>query len=350
MKQHHTSLVLLVVSFIVTCLVLPSSSEVNFLVVGDWGGQNNPYGGHQAEEQRAVAERMGIVGEKYNVSFVLNVGDNFYPAGVKSDTDTLWEEDFKKVYTAKSLQVPWYSTLGNHDYGGNVTAEVVYTGDKRWIMPSRYYSREITITKTGEKATLIVIDSNPISYSCPSRDPRDCKGGDPNSVTFWTNILSQTWKPQMDWLEATLKASKNDWVVIAGHHPSYWIDEYSDPSIAGVFDKYKVAAYYCGHIHDMEHFLVDSYTTDYFISGAGSLASGFTPQAGIEPVVHLETEIDLNEKKRNVWEIKDEWKSTKAGFALVTFDDTATTMKTTFYDYEGTALSSVTTRRPVRSV
>jgi len=329
--------------FLVLLTISAVSCTFNFLVMGDWGGQNNPYGGtSQAREQSAVAAEMGIIGSQYNAKFVLNVGDNFYADGVANVSDPLFNIDFRNVYTASSLQVPWITMLGNHDYAGNVSAELLYTGDPRWVLPSRYYTQEITITSSGDKATLLVIDSNPISYNCPSNNPNTCTGGDPNTVQFWTNVLSQNWTPQINWIQSTLAATTNDWIIVAGHHPNYWIDEYSNPYITDVFNQYGVAAYYCGHVHDMEHFMVDYDVTDYFISGAGSLAKDF-PGYDVPCNQCEETE---NEKRRARFPMRDEWESKSPGFAVVSFDDSASKMTTTFFDYLGNNLNSFVTTRP----
>ena len=70
------------------------------------------------------------------------LGDNFYHtakshcsnSGICPDnTDGIdgverFESTFEKIYTAESLtRIPWYAIAGNHDHGGNVTAEIGYT-------------------------------------------------------------------------------------------------------------------------------------------------------------------------------------------------------------------------------
>ena len=55
---------------------------------------------------------MGVVGEKLDINFVISTGDNIYDDGIANTSDPLFKESFSNIYTAKSLQKPWY--LGNY--------------------------------------------------------------------------------------------------------------------------------------------------------------------------------------------------------------------------------------------
>jgi tartrate-resistant acid phosphatase type 5 len=54
---------------------------------------------------------MGEVGQKMDIDFVISTGDNIYDDGIANTSDPLFKESFSNIYTAKSLQKPWY--LGN---------------------------------------------------------------------------------------------------------------------------------------------------------------------------------------------------------------------------------------------
>jgi hypothetical protein len=54
---------------------------------------------------------MGVVGEKLDVDFIISTGDNFYDDGIANTSDPLFMESFTNIYTADSLQNPWY--IGN---------------------------------------------------------------------------------------------------------------------------------------------------------------------------------------------------------------------------------------------
>jgi hypothetical protein len=57
---------------------------LNFMAVGDWGGQTNaPF---TEAGQVATAKGMGEVGDAIGSKFVLALGDNFYSDGISSDS------------------------------------------------------------------------------------------------------------------------------------------------------------------------------------------------------------------------------------------------------------------------
>ena len=62
------------------------SDGLNYLVLGDWGGFHikEAFGGYTTPDQVAIAEQMGIVGEKVNSQFTMALGDNFYIFNLES--------------------------------------------------------------------------------------------------------------------------------------------------------------------------------------------------------------------------------------------------------------------------
>ena len=55
-----------------------------------------------------------IIGEKMDIDFIVSVGDNFYKNGLTGVDDKAFEESFTNIYTAKSLQKPWYTSKASH--------------------------------------------------------------------------------------------------------------------------------------------------------------------------------------------------------------------------------------------
>ncbi len=239
-----------------------TKKAINFIAMGDFGrnGEDN---------QKEVAVQMGKTAKQLDADFFVITGDNFYPSGVASTQDYSWTASFEQVYTAHSLQNPWYVALGNHDYKGNVQAEVDYTKiSRRWYMPARYYTRTVSIDDdTTQKILLIFIDSSPfITQYYSSADHKE-------------NVKSQDTAAQKKWLENVLanRAADIKWTFVVGHHPLYTggkrknaEDTYQmNSSFKPIFDKYKVDAYICGHEHSLQY-IKPAGTTHYFISGAGS--------------------------------------------------------------------------------
>jgi hypothetical protein len=112
----------------------PNPVTYSFLVVGDWGrkGQFN---------QQEVANQMAQTSLAENAQFVISTGDNFYETGVNGLTDEHWSLSFENVYKGNLLQKDWFVVLGNHDYQGNVNAQIDYTQkSNRWKMPNRYFT------------------------------------------------------------------------------------------------------------------------------------------------------------------------------------------------------------------
>jgi predicted MPP superfamily phosphohydrolase len=111
-------------------------NSLNFLVLGDWG-RNGEY------FQKDVALQMSKAAATIDSQFVITVGDNFYPTGVQSTQDPQWKASFEDVYSSYHLQAPWYVVLGNHDYYGNIQAQIDYSKiSRRWNLPSNYYVKK----------------------------------------------------------------------------------------------------------------------------------------------------------------------------------------------------------------
>jgi tartrate-resistant acid phosphatase type 5 len=230
------------------------AGALNFLLVGDWGRNGEP-------DQMAVAKQMGIAGDQSAAKFVVAVGDNFYEHGVKSASDPQWQSSFENVYTAPSLQVPWWSILGNHDYHGNCEAQIEYSRtSKRWNMPARYYTRTEKID-TNTVADFFYIDTTPMA------ELKD------DMLVIRGDAKGQDVPKQTAWLEAALAASTAPWKIVIGHHPVYSGGEHGDTpyiveQILPLLEKYGVQAYFNGHDHDLQH--LQSGKINFFCTGGGS--------------------------------------------------------------------------------
>lgn len=225
-----------------------------FLVLGDWGRCGE-------EHQTKVARQMGLEARAATPRFVVSVGDNFYENGVESIHDPQWKESFEGVYTADSLQVPWYAVLGNHDYHGNCEAQIDYTkASSRWKMPARYFQCTETVSD-GCQVDMLFLDTTPMAEMSDDR------------VVSPAEIQSQNVAAQMEWLKSSLEASKARWKFVFAHHPVYSGGVHGDTPflvehLLPLLQKHGVQAYFNGHDHDLQHLQAGS--VNFFCSGAGS--------------------------------------------------------------------------------
>jgi len=201
-----------------------------FLAFGDAGMGNSV--------QMQVASAMVDFCRRNPCHFVTLLGDNIYPNGVSSPTDSQWKDKFERPY--QDLEINFYPTLGNHDYFGNVEAQWEYSKiNHKWKFPGRYYSfKECT-------ADFFVIDAEQFD------------------------------EEQALWLEESLATSRAKWKVVVGHRPifshgghggSEKLKENLLPLI-----KNKVDFYLSGHDHDLEYLSKD-YRPEFIISGAAAEA------------------------------------------------------------------------------
>lgn len=92
MEKVITAIVLLVAA-----VFLPGShakiGELNFVVIGDWGGQAIPPYTTPAELE--VADQMGKTAALIDSKFTVALGDNFYDTGVRDASDPRFQETFE---------------------------------------------------------------------------------------------------------------------------------------------------------------------------------------------------------------------------------------------------------------
>jgi tartrate-resistant acid phosphatase type 5 len=249
---------------------MDTAPVVSFLAVGDWGRDRTF---HQAE----VAARMGETATAFRAAFVVSVGDNFYEDGVASVDDPKWKTSFEDVYTAPSLQIPWYVALGNHDYHGNAQAQLDYARtSRRWNMPGRWYrSRQTSVTSGGRVSVdVFVLDTSPFIAAYHADGAKKVK------------VAGQRTGSQLRWLDAALAASTAEWKVVVGHHPIYAGGQYGQPGgtpelvarLDPILQRHRVPLYLCGHEHDLQHIVHGA--THYVCTGAGSLTRKYCHREG----------------------------------------------------------------------
>ena len=233
-----------------------SADSLSFLVVGDWGREGSP-------AQREVAGGMDRMARRLGSRLVVSTGDNFYEDGVTDVRDPQWRASFEDVYTAASLQTPWYAVLGNHDYRSSAEAQVAYTRHSaRWRMPARYYAVTERVDPFTE-VLLVFLDTTP--FLAQYR---------PGGEEATPGVAGQDVGRQLDWLCRTLAGSAARWKVVVGHHavlsgsPFHGGSEELDRAVAPLLEAYGVQLYLCGHEHDLQHLARRG--VHYVVCGTGS--------------------------------------------------------------------------------
>lgn len=217
-------------------------ARVRVVVIGDFGYEGVTSG--HTEVRQAIEQRHRLA----PYDFGLTVGDNFYPSGVDTvaELERRWSE-----YDAIGL--PFYATLGNHDYEGTEQVQVDFTSSSTtWRMPHRYYT----------------FSAGPMRFFALDTDE--------GTRGFWGWLFRRPWSTtQRDWLAGQLAATTDHpWRIVYGHHPIRSNGHHGDeprltrgtPSLRSLLheaDAISVA----GHDHDLQYLEADG--RHFFVAGGG---------------------------------------------------------------------------------
>ena len=235
----------------------------------------NDLGRNGYYDQKPIAQLMGRMAETLKPKCVLAAGDVHHFYGVQSVTDPLWMTNYELIYAHPELMIPWYPILGNHEYRGNTQAVLDYAKvSRRWMMPARYYTK--VLEGKGTTVRVVFIDTTPFIERY--RDTPDT----------YPDACRQDTTAQLQWLDATLKAAHEDWVIVVGHHPIYaqtekgMVEQENMRSrVQPVLRRYRnVDIYACGHIHDFQHIRAKGDDIDYVVNSAGALSRDVKPMEG----------------------------------------------------------------------
>lgn len=241
--------------------------KLNFYVANDLG-RNGYY------DQKPIAELMGQMAEVVDPEFVLATGDVHHFEGVQSVSDPLWMTNYELIYSHPDLMIDWFPICGNHEYRGNTQAVVDYSAvSRRWEMPAFYYTK--VFEEEGTTVRVVWVDTTPMidKYRKDTKDYPDASKRDYNR--------------QLQWVDSVLTAAKEDWVIVAGHHPIYADTEKSvkerqdmQKRLDTILRKHHVDMYICGHIHNFQHIRMKGSDIDYVVNSSGSLARDVKPTEG----------------------------------------------------------------------
>jgi len=301
-----------------------------FFLIGDYGRENHP-------KQAAVAQSMDTVArELCQPLAVLTVGDNFQTTGgLNSVLDKEFNESFVYPYRFQTLDVPWFTSLGNMDYidttgcgskeekeqrqcllfGRQMERSPLYqmsprlrARDPRWF-EDRFYTIKVNDIEILFADTSVFVSEY---YQYPWA--KDVKGG----------LAQQDPKEQLAYLESALADSTATWKLLLGHHPMHSNGYYGGyeevtQALDPLIRRYNVTAYFNGHDHSQQHIVSED--VHYFTQGAGSVThQGFVTR---EPALF---ESDLS------------------GFTALKFDPESLVVY--FFDDQGNGLYNYTIPRP----
>lgn len=253
------------VHLLLLATAMASGAQDRFLLIGDWGrGPEDP---RRHASQQVVADAMGRATAGSRPAAVICLGDNFYPDGAPTVDSPLFDFAFEKVYSAPSLQVPFWIVLGNHDYHKSVQGELDYAaqrrGTGRWTIDGRYWTRTVEVAP-GTKAKFVFIDTSPFI--------REYAQG--NGLS---DAQRQDTAAQLAWLDSQLAEPGIAWRIVCGHHPIWSGGSHGDSAelrklVLPILRRRQAQLYACGHDHHAQVYLRDGLTE--VVSGHASESRG----------------------------------------------------------------------------
>lgn len=253
----------------------PLKGPLTFYIANDLG-RNGYY------EQRPIAELMGRMAETVGPECVFAAGDVHHFDGVASTADPLWTTNFETIYAHPELMISWHPILGNHEYRGCTQAVLDYSKvSRRWVMPARYYTK--SYSHKGVSIRFVLIDTTPLIERY-RKDPEE-----------YPDAAGQHAEQQLRWLDSTLTAAKEQWVVVIGHHPIYAITGKADSErtdlqarLDPILCRHHVDLYVAGHIHNFQHYRASGSDIDYVVNSSASLARPIEEERSTSPADGLQ--------------------------------------------------------------
>jgi len=308
---------------------IPGQGPHHVFIIGDWGGKMEDGNiapavhvdkrefeafvpGVDDNAQFRVRDVMRGRAPTSRPDYVVNVGDNFYWAGIEkgcldgaiTDVGTnQFEEIYEKVYSGEGLDgKQWLGVLGNHDYGGfrfeqgwdKVIGYTWASSSGRWMTPALYYVAKVWYHNFA--VDYIFMDTNVFDAMDPS-DPSNhnlcsnehnpegasCEPFGPSSVWDCPYWFKGLWERQKGWLDEIVPKLTGDWRIVVTHFPPYWgTDDWVELS-----KKHELDLIITGHRHSQHIYVHDDLgeqiwpddptqlqtnflnLTAYFVSGGG---------------------------------------------------------------------------------
>lgn len=232
-----------------------ANDALNFLVMGDWGGDaRKPY---TTNDEVITASAMNTAAHNLGAKFTLALGDNFYTTGLSKSTASArfagtFENCFKGDALSSDAGFEFNVLAGNHDHIGDVQLEIDYTKQsKRWNFPDYYYNFT-KVAPDGATVDFVMIDT--VVFAGNSGiDHHGLSGSE-----LLGPADAEVAGAQLDFIKKQLQGSKADYIIVSGHYPVYSVAEHGpteqlQKELKPLLTQYKVSAYLCGHEHNEQH-------------------------------------------------------------------------------------------------
>merc|ERR1712232_755595 len=206
----------------------------------------------------------------------------------------------EKMYSGTDMMVPWFSTLGNHDFGGRKfnaawDQQVAYTwstnSTHRWYLPSLYWHQRVRYPTKNFTVDIFMLDTNKGDAKHWTEDKNhnicggfndarnDCSSmGGPKDRFSCADWFKNFFREQGNWLEGKLAQSDKDgvdWQILVTHFPPENFRSWIKP----LHIKYGIDLYVGSHRHSQELHLKSWLSgLNYLIAGGGGgITSEFNP-------------------------------------------------------------------------
>jgi hypothetical protein len=204
-----------------------AAAPLRFAVIGDNGTGQEP--------QYDVARQMVQAHARVPFEFVVMVGDNLYGSQKPRDFVDKFEIPYGPLLR---MGIPFYAALGNHDQPDNRNYAPFNMGGQR------YYS----------------FSKGPARF-----------------FVFDTNFLDPQ---QVEWIERSLQASKDEWKIAIFHHPLYSDGDRHGPDVSlrvvlePLFVRHGVDVVFSGHEHIYERIKPQKGIPYFIVGSSGQLRKG----------------------------------------------------------------------------
>lgn len=216
-------------------------------------------------DQKVIANLMGELAGVVKPECIISTGDTHHGNGVKSVTDDDWQEHLTDMYNHRNLaKRDWWAIAGNHEYRGNSQALIDYSKvNPYWNMPAKYYTK--VFKKGNVSIRFVMLDTTPLINRYRESEK-------------YPDAAEQNKEEQLEWLNKVLSEAKEDWVIVAGHHPIHADTKKPEverenmrEAVNSILREHSnVSMYICGHIHNFQHLREKECDIDYLVNSSAS--------------------------------------------------------------------------------